>query len=165
MKKKKVVFVCMGNICRSPSAEAVLKKMLKDQDLENKIEVDSSGTLGYHIGEPADARMQKHAAGRGYKLDHLARKFNPKTDFDEADYIITMDDSNHFEIISLDKKKKYRNKIFKMSQFSGFIKFNSVPDPYYKGPEGFEEVLDILEDSCKVLLEKIKDDIESENKK
>ncbi len=165
MKKKKVLFVCLGNICRSPSAEAVLKKFIKDENLEDKIEVDSSGTIAYHEGDPSDPRMQKHAARRGYTLDHIARKFNPEKDFAESDYIITMDNKNYSDVIALDVKKRFKNKIFKMSQFSRNIKFDEVPDPYYKGVEGFEEVLDILEDVCKVLLEKIKDDLESENKR
>ena len=164
MKKKKVLFVCLGNICRSPSTEAVLKKFIKDENLEDKIEVDSSGTIAYHEGESSDPRMQTHAAKRGYVLDHIARKFNSEKDFIESDYIITMDNKNYSDVISLDIKEKFRNKIFKMSQFAGNINFNEVPDPYYKGAEGFEEVLDILEDACKVLLEKIKDDIESGNK-
>jgi protein-tyrosine phosphatase len=163
MKRKKVLFVCLGNICRSPSAEAVLKKLIKEQILEDKIEVDSAGTIDYHTGESSDKRMKKHAEKRGYMLDHLARQFSSKKDFEEADYIVTMDDENYIDINSLDIQNKFRNKIFKMSQFAGKIKFNKVPDPYYKGPEGFEEVLDLLEDSCKVLLEKIKDDIKSEN--
>jgi len=164
MKKKKVLFVCLGNICRSPSAETVLKKLIKDENLEDKIEVDSSGTIDYHEGEPSDPRMQKHAAKRGYALDHIARKINPEKDFVESDYIVTMDNEIYTDVIALDTQNKFRKKIFKMSQFSGKIQFQEVPDPYYKGAEGFEEVLDILEDACKVLLEKIKDDIKSENK-
>jgi protein-tyrosine phosphatase len=159
MEKKKVLFVCLGNICRSPSAEAVLRKFIKYENLEDKIEVDSSGTINYHEGDSSDPRMQMHAAKRGYALDHISRKFNPEKDFVESDYIITMDDRNYTDIIALDVKKNFRNKVFKMSEFSGNIKFSEVPDPYYKKEEGFEEVLDILEDSCKVILEKIKDDI------
>ena len=155
----------MGNICRSPSAEAILRKLIKDENIEDRIEVDSSGTIDYHAGDQADPRMQKHAAKRGFVLDHLARKFDPDKDFVDSDYIITMDNNNYSDVIELDIQKKFRNKIFMMSQFSGKIKFREVPDPYYKGAEGFEEVLDILEDANKVLLKKIKDDIESENKK
>ncbi|RPI66591.1 MAG: low molecular weight phosphotyrosine protein phosphatase, partial [Ignavibacteriales bacterium] len=141
--------------------EAVFKKVIKDEGFEDKIEVDSAGTIGYHTGEPSDKRMQKHAIKRGYKLDHLAKQFNPVKDFEEFDYIITMDDENYSDVVSFDPEGKFRNKIFRMSNFAGSIKFNEVPDPYYKGPEGFEEVLDLLEDSCKVLLEKIKNDIEN----
>lgn len=164
MKKKKVIFVCLGNICRSPAAEAVLKKIIREEGLEDKIEVDSAGTSGYHIGEGSDVRMINHASRRGYILDHIARRFNPDKDFEEADYIITMDNENYSDVLRFDPEKKYRDKIFKMSQFSGNIKFNEVPDPYYRGAEGFEEVLDLLEDSCKVLLNKIKNDMESSEK-
>jgi protein-tyrosine phosphatase len=159
---KKVLFVCMGNICRSPTAEAVFKKLVKDEGLDDKIEVDSCGTIDYHTGEPSDKRMQQHALKRGYQLDHLARQFDPHLDFMKSDYIITMDNENYYDIINLDLQNKFRDKVFKMSQFAGKIKFNEVPDPYYKGPAGFEEVLDILEDSCKVLLEKIKIDLDKQ---
>ena len=163
MKKKKVLFVCLGNICRSPSAEAVLKKYIKNEKLEDVIEVDSSGTINYHEGESSDPRMRKHAKNRGYSLDHIARGFNPEKDFHESDYIIAMDNEIYSDILAFDINRKFGDKILKMSQFSGDIKFNEVTDPYYLGSEGFEKVLDILEDSCKVLLEKIKVDIESGN--
>ena len=159
MKRKKVLFVCLGNICRSPSAEAVMKKLVKREGLENIIEVDSAGTIDYHEGEPADERMQKHAKKRGYELNHTAKVFDTKTDFRKADYIVTMDNDNYYDITSFDKGNHHSDKIFKLSQFAGDIKFEEVPDPYDGGPEGFEIVLDILEDACKGLLEKIKNDI------
>jgi protein-tyrosine phosphatase len=165
MKKKKVIFVCLGNICRSPSAEAILKKLVKNENLEDRIEVDSAGTIDYHHGEPSDPRMKKYAARRGYAINHLARKFNTEKDFNDADYIITMDNENYKDIKELDFNNKFGHKIFKMSQFSENIKFDVVPDPYYMGSEGFEKVLDILEDSSKKLLLRIKDDIKSESKR
>ncbi|HSP89094.1 MAG TPA: low molecular weight protein-tyrosine-phosphatase, partial [Ignavibacteriaceae bacterium] len=143
MKKKKVLFVCLGNICRSPSAEGVLKKFIKDEHLEDKIEVDSCGTIDYHQGETPDSRTQRHALKRGYILNHRAKKFIPEKDFVETDYIVAMDNSNYSDILSFDTSNKFRNKVYKLSQFSDKIKFNEVPDPYYKGAEGFEEVLDL----------------------
>lgn len=162
---KKVVFVCLGNICRSPSAETVMKKLVEESGLKDKIFVDSAGTIGYHTGEPADARMKKHAALRGYELDHSARKFNPQIDFEKFDYIVTMDNQNYRDVLTMDKERNYKSKVFKMAEYAQNIKFSEVPDPYYGGPDGFENVLNILEDACKGLLEKIKDDIESNNKK
>jgi len=165
MERKKVLFICLGNICRSPSAEAVMKKLIKDQNMENLIEVDSAGTINYHEGETSDKRMQKHAERRGYKLDHLAKGFKRETDFSSSDYIVTMDNNNYYEIKSMDSKDRYTDKIFKMSEFSENINFEEVPDPYYGGDKGFELVLDILEDACKGLLEKIKNDIKYNNQK
>ena len=150
----KVIFVCMGNICRSPSGEAVMNKFVKKAGPENEIECDSAGTIAYHEGEQADARMKRHAIKRGYRLTSVARKFR-EIDFEKFDYIIAMDNNNLRDLQSFDREKSYSNKIFKMTDFAAEKKYNEVPDPYYSGPEGFELVLDILEDSCAGLLEKI----------
>jgi protein-tyrosine phosphatase len=163
MIKKKILFVCMGNICRSPAAEGIAKKILENKGLNKSIEIDSAGTLGYHTGELPDQRMIKHASKRGYTLDSTARQFNQKKDFDYFDYIVTMDDNNYSEITSLDKKSKYSYKVFKMVSFCNKIKVNEVPDPYYSGSQGFEFVLDILEDSVDGLISKVEDDIRREN--
>lgn len=165
MVKKKVLFVCMGNICRSPAAEGIMNKMLEEKNLKNAIETDSAGTIGYHEGEPADPRMNRHAAKRGYRLTSLARKFNPKKDFDEFDYIVTMDDNNYEDILLSDIKGKYHHKVHKMSKFFIDHGFTEVPDPYYGVADGFETVLDLLEEGNKNLLEKIRKDIESEASK
>ena len=145
----------MGNICRSPSGEAVMNKFIKRAGLENEIKCDSAGTIAYHEGEPADARMKRHAIGRGYRLTSIARRFR-EPDFETFDYIIAMDKSNYSDLHSFDTEKKYSDKIFMMTDFASNGKYSEVPDPYYGGPEGFENVLDILEDSCAGLLEKIK---------
>ncbi|MCB9206488.1 MAG: low molecular weight phosphotyrosine protein phosphatase [Ignavibacteriales bacterium] len=150
-----VIFVCMGNICRSPSGEAVMNKLVKRVGLENEIQCDSAGTIAYHEGEQADARMKRHAIRRGYKLTSIARRFR-NIDFEKFDYVIAMDKANYADLISFDTEKKYKDKIFMMTNFSSNGKFDEVPDPYYGGPEGFETVLDILEDSCSGLLEEIK---------
>ena len=94
MEKKKILFVCLGNICRSPSAEAVFNGVIKKNGLADQFEVDSAGTSGWHAGEPADRRMQSHAVKRGFNLTSISRKFNPQYDFDHFDMIIGMDDSN-----------------------------------------------------------------------
>lgn len=159
MENKKILFVCMGNICRSPAAEGVMKHFVEREKLDGKIFIDSAGTIGYHAGDPADKRMIVHAAQRGYDLTSISRKFNPDTDFEKFDYIVTMDNDNYDDIKSLDRKKKYINKLYKMTEFSRNIRASEVPDPYYSGSEGFERVLDILEDACEGLLQKVKDDI------
>lgn len=162
--KKRILFVCMGNICRSPAAEGIAKKFLDKKGLNGTIEIDSAGTLDYHTGESPDPRMIAHAAKRGYFLNSLARQFDPKKDFEHFDYIVTMDDDNFAEIILLDKKNQYTDKIFKMVGFGNKHDVEEVPDPYYSGSEGFELVLDILEDSVDGLLKKVEDDIRRENK-
>lgn len=152
-----VLFVCMGNICRSPSGEAVMNKLVKRANLSDKIECDSAGTIAHHEGESADPRMKRHALSRGYRLTSIARRFRD-IDFENFDYIIAMDTANFNDLISFDRESKYSNKIFMMTDFAESGKYNEVPDPYYGGPEGFENVLDILEESCEGLLNKIKED-------
>ena len=155
----------MGNICRSPAAEGIAKKLLSQRGLNGTIEIDSAGTLDYHTGEPPDPRMIAHAFKRGYRLNHLARQFNPVKDFECFDYIVTMDDEIYEEINSLGKQKNYKDKIYKIVNFGKNKSVKEVPDPYYSGSEGFELVLDILEDSVEGLMNKIEDDIGRENKK
>jgi protein-tyrosine phosphatase len=154
----------MGNICRSPAAEGIAKNLIEKRRLDGTIEIDSAGTLDYHTGELPDQRMIKHALKRGYNLDSRARQFNPNGDFEYFDYIVTMDDDNYSEITSLDRNNKYKDKVFKMVSFGTKLKVDEVPDPYYSGSDGFEYVLDILEDSVEGLLNKVEDDIRRENK-
>ena len=156
MEKKKILFVCMGNICRSPSAEAVFKGLVKNERLENKFEVDSAGTIAYHAGERADRRMQSHAVKRGYSLDSISRKFNPHTDFDYFDMIIGMDAENIFSLKKFARNHDDLEKIHLMTDFSREREYDEVPDPYYGGEEGFELVLDLLEDACEGLLDELK---------
>ena len=94
MDKTKVLFVCMGNICRSPSAEAVFTGIVRTRGLKHNFEIDSAGTTGYHVGQNADRRMQSHAIKRGFNLTSISRQFDPDADFDHFDYIIAMDDEN-----------------------------------------------------------------------
>ena len=150
--KKKILFVCLGNICRSPAAEGIMKK----KAVGLSIEVDSAGTAGYHIGTLPDARMRMHAGKRGYTLDSHARKFNPAIDFEKFEMIIAMDEENLRDLQVMDKGKKYGGKLSLMTDYCQKITADEVPDPYYEGPEGFEHVLDILEDACDGLLKKLK---------
>jgi len=155
MDKTKILFVCMGNICRSPSAEAVFTGLVKSNGLTNQFDIDSAGTTAYHVGQRADRRMQSHALKRGLNLTSISRKFNPGTDFDDFDLIIGMDDDNMYDLKQMARNDEDLNKLFKMTDFSREMKYNEVPDPYYGGDAGFELVIDLLEDACEGLLEKI----------
>ena len=151
----RILFVCMGNICRSPCAEGVMNSLIKQKGLENKIKCDSAGTISYHEGDPADARMREHASLRGYELNSISRKFMQQ-DFENFDWIITMDENNYSQIKMLDQWDNYNYKIRRMTDFCETHKITAVPDPYYGGSQGFETVLDILEDACGGLLRFLK---------
>lgn len=155
MKNYRVVFVCLGNICRSPAGEGILKKMIKEQRLEDNISVDSAGTSGYHDGDLADPRMRQHGARRGYKFDSISRRFTAK-DFDNFDIILAMDDSNYHNIMRLAPDLESEKKVHRMVEFSTRYGHDHIPDPYYSGADGFELVLDLLEDACEGLLEEMK---------
>jgi protein-tyrosine phosphatase len=163
--KKKILFVCLGNICRSPAAEGIMKSIIKENNYDRKIEVDSAGIIDYHIGEKPDSRMKTSAKKRGYLLDSVARQFNPDIDFNNFEYIIAMDNEIYYTLIEMDKEEVFTDKLHKMTEFSSKHNVDEVPDPYYSGISGFETVLDILEDACSGLFTKIKDNIESGNNK
>lgn len=154
MDKTKILFVCMGNICRSPSAEAVFKGFVKNKGLANQFEIDSAGTTAYHVGQRADRRMQSHAIKRGFDLTSISRLFTADTDFNHFDMIIGMDDDNMHDLKYLARNDSDLDKLYKMTDFSKNMKYTEVPDPYYGGEAGFELVLDLLEDACEGLLEK-----------
>lgn len=159
MKKKKIkiLFVCLGNICRSPSAEGIMKKLVQDAGREAEIEIDSAGILGYHKGELPDQRMRAHASRRGYVLDSRSRPVS-LSDFDEFDYIIGMDNRNIDDLKSLAPDIDSVAKIHRMTEYSRRFTHDHVPDPYYGGSSGFELVLDLLEDACAGLLDSISSD-------
>ena len=156
MDKIKILFVCLGNICRSPSAEAVFTGLVKKEGLSDKFEIDSAGTSAWHAGEPADKRMQSHAIKRDYNLTSISRKFIADDDFDHFDMIIGMDDENYETLKSMARNSDDIQKIHKMTDFRKEWNYTEVPDPYYGGEEGFELVLDLLEDSCEGLLDELK---------
>ncbi len=112
MNKKRILFVCMGNICRSPAAEAIMKKIIEKNILSDKIEIDSAGTIEYHSGESADSRMIEFAKKRGYEVDSIARQFDMTKDFKQFDYIVTMYNENLDDIKSIDIMNKHKHKIF-----------------------------------------------------
>ncbi|RLD47800.1 MAG: low molecular weight phosphotyrosine protein phosphatase [Bacteroidetes bacterium] len=153
--KKNILFVCLGNICRSPSAEAVFKHLVEKKGEEGNFFIDSAGTSAWHAGEKADARMRRHAKKRGIELTSISRKFVPE-DFDRFDYIIAMDRENMDEMKRMARNKNDLDKLHMMTDFSQKFNYHEIPDPYYGGDEGFELVLDLLEDANKGLLEHIK---------
>lgn len=154
---KRILFVCLGNICRSPGAEAVMKALVKREGLDSGFFIDSAGTYGGHGGDLPDARMRTHAARRGYKLDSRARRFYPEADFANFDMIIGMDDQNIADLMRLAENDGERGKIYRMTSFcTRLTHFKEVPDPYYTGADGFELVLDLLEDAAAGLLERLR---------
>lgn len=155
MKEYKILFVCLGNICRSPAAEGIFKAMVRAERLDDKIYIDSAGTAGYHTGDLPDSRMRRHASRRGYTLDSMARRFT-SNDFDKFDIIVVMDDNNYRDVMRMAPDMDAEKKVHRMVEFSRKYGHDHIPDPYYSGSDGFELVLDLLEDACENLLEKIK---------
>lgn len=153
----KLLFVCLGNICRSPAAEGVMKALVEKEGLGERFFIDSAGTYGGHAGEMADARMRRHAAKRGYRLTSISRQVC-LSDFDEFDLIVAMDGSNVADLKHLARTDAQWEKVVKMTDFGTVGNHHSVPDPYYGGDAGFELVLDILEVACAGLLSSITND-------
>lgn len=155
-KKVRLLFVCLGNICRSPAAEGIMKRLVEKNELQDFIEVDSAGTSAWHEGELPDDRMRAHGEKRDYNFNSQARKFR-KSDFQEFDYIIVMDKNNYNNVKSMADGKEQVGKIRMMTDYSvQYSHHDYVPDPYYGGTSGFELVLDLLEDACEGLLQAIK---------
>jgi protein-tyrosine phosphatase len=151
-KKIKVLFVCLGNICRSPAAEAVFNHKIKQAGLADQFIIDSAGTSGAHAGEKADARMRAAALKRGIEVTSLSRKFIPQ-DFDQFDKIVVMDDRNYHDVCKLAHTDDDLKKVVKMVKFCHKHTDDHISDPYYGGVEGFNYVLDLLDDACGGLLE------------
>ena len=156
-KKYKVLFVCLGNICRSPAAQGIFEDMVIKRGLEDKIYADSAGTYAGHRGELPDPRMRRAAAERGYNLTHRSRPIT-EDDFFDFDMIIVMDDSNYERVSRLAPERKYLDKLYRMAEFTtDFPDYTYVPDPYYEGAEGFYLVLNMLENGCSNLLDAIEE--------
>jgi protein-tyrosine phosphatase len=151
MEKIKVLFVCLGNICRSPLAEAIFKDKLKKKNLEKFFIVDSCGTSNYHIGDPPDSRTIANARKNGVAIDHCGRQFTVK-DLTDFDYILAMDHSNRQNILRLLKDESHRPKVRLMRDFDPMGKGEEVPDPYYGGEKNFQEVFEILDRSTENFL-------------
>lgn len=144
MEKIKVLFVCMGNICRSPTAEGAFRHLLESRRISDRFEIDSAGTHAYHIGEAPDLRSQKAARDRGIELKHLRARKVIYADFEDYDYILAMDDDN-YQTLYAACPERYRHKLSLFLEFAPHLTHREVPDPYYGGSNGFEQVLDLVE--------------------
>lgn len=147
-EKVRVLFVCLGNICRSPAADGIMQSIIKEHGDEERWVIDSAGTGGYHVGDLPDNRMRIHARRRGYELNHICRQVR-LSDFDEFDLIIPMDANNEINLRRISPSVEKDAKIVPMAKFIDMARrYDYIPDPYYEGAEGFELVLDLLENGC-----------------
>ncbi|PIN25406.1 Protein tyrosine phosphatase [Handroanthus impetiginosus] len=157
-----VLFVCLGNICRSPAAEGVFRHLVKEKGLDSKFYIDSAGTINYHEGNQADPRMRAASKKRGIEITSISRPIRP-SDFRDFDLILAMDRQNRGDILEAFERWRHREplpvdadkKVQLMCSYCKRHDETEVPDPYYGGLQGFEKVLDLLEDACESLLEKI----------
>ena len=155
MEKIRVLFVCMGNICRSPTAEGVFSSMVKEQDIADQFDIDSAGTHAYHIGEAPDLRAQKAAKDRGIQLSHIKARKVVYGDFEDFDYLLAMDDDN-YEILMQASPEQFKEKVKYFLEFAPDLDTRQVPDPYYGGKYGFERVLDMVENASLGFLNSLK---------
>lgn len=148
----KLLFVCLGNICRSPAAENIMNYLINQAHLSEQVVCDSAGTASYHIGSPPDRRMADAAAKLlGIELHGQARQFK-KSDLENFDLILAMDRENYQDILSLDPTRQYKDKVRLMCDFCSMHSTKEVPDPYYGGPEQFNQVIYLLLDACEGLV-------------
>lgn len=155
MTKVKVLMVCMGNICRSPTAESVFRRKVEEAGLSKQIEIDSAGTHAYHVGSPPDGRAQQAGKKRGYHMADLRGRRVSEKDFVEFDYVLAMDMDN-LSILQGKCPEQHAHKVSLFMEHSKNFLEREVPDPYYGGPSGFEQVLDMVEDASAGLLDHIK---------
>jgi protein-tyrosine phosphatase len=151
-KPHRVLFVCMGNICRSPAAEIIFRRLTSDAGRQEEFEIDSAGTIGHHHGSPPDERMTTTLKRRGYTVSGRARRINSH-DLEKFDLILTMDEDNLAAVQHLDLNSSNHHKIRPFVEFCRHGMDLRVPDPYYGGQRGFDHVMNLLEDGCKGLLE------------
>lgn len=155
-KKHTILFICLGNICRSPAAEGIMKAFVEERGLSDDFEIDSAGMGSWHVGQLPDRRMREAGLAHGYHFDSRARQFTAARDFDRFDHIITMDDDNFNDVMGKARSQSDRRKVSPMAAFfHHHPKATCVPDPYYGGAAGFDIVIGLLEDGCQGLLDSI----------
>lgn len=151
-----IIFICMGNICRSPTAEGVFRHKVRAAGLIERIAIDSAGTHNYHPGEPPDARSQHHAKRRGYDLSDLRARALSEADIERFDWLIVMDDLNYSTVLKR-MAQEHQHKLRRLTEFCTVHQAREVPDPYYGEKADFERVLDLVEDSCDGLLAQVRE--------
>jgi protein-tyrosine phosphatase len=151
----KILFVCMGNICRSPTAEGVFRHKISEHGLEDKVHIDSAGTHAYHVGNPPDDRAQSAALKRGFDLSTQRARRVSSEDFEHFDYVIAMDVDNQYDLKAI-CPAGHEERLHLFLNFSENYEQHEVPDPYYGGGKGFEIVLDLIEDASEGLIEHLK---------
>ena len=152
-EKVRILFVCLGNICRSPAAHGVMERLVAERGVADRFEIDSAGLYGGHAGDLPDSRMRAHARRRGLELTHRSRQVR-ESDFDRFDIIVAMDDSNYDRLRAMAPTPEEEKKVVKMADFFTQHPWaDCVPDPYYDGAQGFENALDLIEDGCLSLYE------------
>jgi protein-tyrosine phosphatase len=156
MAELRVLMVCMGNICRSPTAEGVLRAKLQAAGLHREVEVDSAGTHGYHLGEPPDARATRHAATRGYDLSKQRARRVVAEDFLRFDWVLAMDEDNLDRLREIAPADSSARVGLLLEHAERFADVREVPDPYYGSPAGFDRVLDLVEDACDGLVARLR---------
>lgn len=151
----RVLFVCLGNICRSPTAEGVFRALVESQGLTGKIEIDSAGTHAYHVGEGPDPRAQEAAARRGVDLSRQRGRRATAADIEEFDYVLAMDEDNYANLLHI-APMQYESRVRLLMAFAPERPEDEVPDPYFGGEGGFDRVLDMIEDATRGLLADIR---------
>lgn len=153
----RVLFVCLGNICRSPAAEIIFRKFVSDEGLNGSYEIDSAGTIGHHEGSPPDPRMAESLKRQGFEISGRARRILP-SDLETFDLIVTMDESNLEHVRDLDPEGRCHEKIRPLTSFCSEHDDPRVPDPYYGGQRGFDHVISLLKDGCRGILRETRPD-------
>jgi len=160
----RILFVCMGNICRSPTAEGVLRRLIEERAPHLGLEIDSAGTHDYHVGEPPDARAIAAAARRGIDLRSLRARLVGEEDFERFDLIVAMDRANR-EVLLSRSPAEFHRRIRLFMEFADDSNVEDVPDPYYGGPLGFEQVLDLAEEAAAGLLDEVLQQMQSQRRR